>query len=135
MTTIADQPIVIGVGAAVVDGTQLLLVRRGREPGKGLWAVPGGKVRFGETLEEAAAREVAEETGLHVVIGDLIWAGESIGDHGHIVLIDFLAEVTEGDLESGDDAEEAEWVEITDLGDWPLTPTMFQLVDVLRERM
>jgi mutator protein MutT len=135
MTTIADQPIVIGVGAAVVDGTQLLLVRRGREPGKGLWAVPGGKVRFGETLEEAAAREVAEETGLHVVIGDLIWAGESIGDHGHIVLIDFLAEVTEGDLEPGDDAEEAEWVEIADLGDWPLTPTMFQLVDLLRERL
>jgi len=134
MTTIADQPIVIGVGAAVVDGTRLLLVRRGREPGKGLWAVPGGKVRFGETLEEAAAREVAEETGLQVVIGDLIWAGESIGDHGHIVLIDFLAEATEGDLKPGDDAEEAEWVEIDDLGDWPLTPTMFQLLDVLREK-
>lgn len=135
MTTIADQPIVIGVGAAVVDGTRLLLVRRGRPPGKGLWAVPGGKVKAGETLQETAAREVAEETGFDVVIGDLLWAGQSIGDHGHIVLIDYLAVVAAGELRPGDDADEAAWVEIGDLEDWPLTPTMFELVDVLRERI
>jgi ADP-ribose pyrophosphatase YjhB (NUDIX family) len=86
-------------------------------------------------LREAAAREVAEETGLEVVIGDLLWAGEDIGEHGHIVLVDFRANaVGETDLRPGDDAVAAEWVEIADLANWPLTPTMYQLVDVLQDQ-
>jgi mutator protein MutT len=135
MTTTAEPLILVGVGAAVVDKGRLLLVKRGRDPHKGLWAVPGGKVRRGETLKKAAAREVAEATGLEVVVGEVLWAGESIGEHGHLVLVDFLAEATgEIDLRPGDDAEEAEWVDLSELTDWPLTPTMFELVDQLRKR-
>lgn len=112
---------------------RILLVKRGREPGKGLWAVPGGKVRVGEALEEAARREVLEETGLDVAIGDVIWVGESIGPHGHLVLIDFLGTVEGGRLVAADDADEAEWVSIDDFDDYPLTPTMYDLMERLRQ--
>ena len=60
------------VGAVVVHDGQLLLVRRGQEPGKGLWSVPGGRVEAGESLAEACVREVREETGLDVVAGEVV---------------------------------------------------------------
>lgn len=108
------------------------MVKRGREPGKGLWAVPGGKVRRGEPLAEAARREVLEETGLNVEIGEVIWVGEHLSDDHHIVLIDFLGTVIEGNLEAADDADDARWVELSEAEEYPLTPTMYELVEELR---
>ena len=131
---IGDNRPVVGVGAAIIDGSRLLLIKRGRDPGKGLWAVPGGKVEHGETLEETVVREVKEETGLDIEVGELIWAGENIGNHGHLVLIDYLARVVGGELRPADDADEAAWVEIAEAHDWPLTMSMHDLVDVLLER-
>lgn len=124
----------VGVGVAVVDRGRLLLVERGHEPAKGLWAVPGGKVDYGETLRAAAAREVLEETGLVVEVGEVIWAGEHISEHGHIVLVDFLGQVTSGELRAGDDAAAAEWVALSDATSYPLTDTMRDLVEILRRR-
>lgn len=123
---------IVGVGVVVIDGGRLLVVRRGGDPGRGLWAVPGGKVQRGETLREAAAREALEETGLVVDVGDVAWVGEHIdGDH-HIVLIDFFAEIAGGELAAGDDAADVAWVPIQDPGDIPLTLTMHRLLDTLR---
>jgi 8-oxo-dGTP diphosphatase len=133
MTTPTEHPIV-GVGVALVEEGRVLLVERGRQPAKGRWAVPGGKVEFGEPLRSAARREVLEETGLVVDVGELIWAGEHISDHGHIVLIDFLGEVTGGELRAGDDAARAEWVALGEADHYPLTSTMYELIDMLRER-
>jgi ADP-ribose pyrophosphatase YjhB (NUDIX family) len=131
MTTRSSGPLV-GVGVAVVDDGRLLLVKRGRDPGRGLWAVPGGKVGPGEPLRDAARREVAEETGLDVVVEEVIWVGEVIEDGYHIVLIDFSGVLVGGELVAADDADEARWVALDDVPGYPLTATMFDLVDTLR---
>ena len=135
MTMIGSERPRVGVGVAIVRDGQILLVKRRNEPGKGLWAVPGGKVEYGETLRDAAAREVKEETGLDVVVGPLIWSGESIGAHGHIVLIDFLGSVLGGELAASDDAEQVLWVDVEKADELALTPTMHDLLAKLEETL
>ena len=66
----------------LLEGDSVLLVKRAHDPGAGKWAVPGGKVRWGETLAAAAGREALEETGLEVEEGPVFWVGEGIGDGG-----------------------------------------------------
>jgi len=117
---------------AIVDRGSLLLVKRGREPGRGLWAVPGGKVRAGERLADAARREVLEETGLEVDIGEVVWVGEHIDDDHHLVLVDFVGILLGGELTAADDADDARWVPLDEALDYPLTETMYELVDTLR---
>lgn len=130
----AERPFV-GTGVAIVDGDEILLIKRANEPGKGLWAVPGGKVERGESLAEAATREVKEETGLLIELDEVVWVGESIGPDHHIVLIDFLGRAVGGSLVASDDASEAKWVAIEDAYDMELTPSMYGLLDVLLEMM
>ena len=109
---------IVGVGAVVVDGTKVLLVRRGQEPLKGEWSLPGGALELGETLQQGVMREVLEETGLIVVPGGIIEILDRITHHEtsgqvryHYVLIDFVCHVTGGTLCAASDAEEVQWVE------------------------
>ncbi|MEX1124410.1 MAG: NUDIX hydrolase [Acidimicrobiia bacterium] len=124
---------VVGVGVVLIDDHHLLLIQRGHEPSKGRWAVPGGKVNPGESLREAAVREVREETGLEVEIGEVVWVGEHISEQGHIVIIDFEGHVVGGELAPDDDAEQARWVGMDQVADYDLTPTMYDLVEVLQK--
>lgn len=119
----------VGVGVLVRSGEQILLVRRGTEPRRGEWAVPGGKVEWGERLVEAAAREVAEETGLVVEVGDVVWVGEAIGDDHHFVLVDFEASVVSGVAVAADDAAEVRWVSREEAFDLPLTDSMRRMLE------
>lgn len=130
MTTRSDTPL-IGVGVVLLQGDAILLVQRGNEPNKGLWAIPGGKVKSGEKLEEAAAREVAEETGLQTQVGEVVWVGEHIDESHHIVLVDFEGTVIGGELAAADDAADVVWVALDDLGGYPMTPTMYELIETL----
>jgi ADP-ribose pyrophosphatase len=113
--TYPDQPRV-AVGAIVFEKERVLLVRRGQPPAKGLWAIPGGKIELGETLQEAAEREIREETGINIRAGDPVFTFDMVDrdDIGrirfHYVIVDLIADYIDGELRSGDDALEARWV-------------------------
>ena len=106
---------VSAVGAVVVHDGAVLLVRRGRAPSRGVWAVPGGRVELGETLAQATEREVREETGVEVRAGEPVWSFDSVirDEDGsvawHYVIVDLLADYVSGEPRARDDAAEACW--------------------------
>ena len=106
----------VGVGAVVVDVGRVLLVRRGREPLKGEWSLPGGMLELGEGLTAGVVREVREETGLDVEPVELVELLDRIYREGervryHYVIADYLCRVTGGTLKAASDAEAVRWVE------------------------
>jgi 8-oxo-dGTP diphosphatase len=112
------------VGAVVFDGAgRLLLVRRAREPGRGRWSIPGGRVEAGETDHRALIREVAEETGLAVEVIRLLGhvhrdaPGAAVFD-----IYDYYCRPTGGTLAAGDDAEETRWCDADTVTSLPLVP-------------
>lgn len=121
------------VAAVIVRDGEILLVKRGTEPSKGKWSVPGGSIEWGETLTDALKREINEETGLEIEIIRLIGVSDLIVDSGpayHYVLIDYLARPIGGNLRRGSDAAEVQWVPVDKLSDYELTP---HLHECLRE--
>lgn len=119
----------VGVGAFVFDRDgRVLLVLRGKEPSKGLWAVPGGTLEPGETLAQGVAREVREETGIVVEVGSLECVVEAISDGYHYVILDYLARPIGGVLAPGDDASEAKFVDEAELATLPLVSGLAELI-------
>ena len=106
----------VGVGAVIVEAERVLLVRRGTEPLKGHWSLPGGLLEVGESLTEGVKREVREETGLVVAPVELIELIDRIHREDnrvryHYVIADYLCRVAGGVLQAASDADAVRWVE------------------------
>lgn len=132
---------IVGVGIVLVDGDQVLLVRRGKPPKEGAWSIPGGAQEVGETLEEAVRRELLEETGLtagtlhFLATVDLIERDDAGGILHHYTLIDYAASVDGGTATAGDDATALAWFgpqEIAELPLWSETRRIINLALDLR---
>ena len=130
-----SQP-VVGVGVVVWRDDRVLLIKRGKAPRAGQWSLPGGAQKLGETLAEAAAREVREETNIEIELGEIIATLDLIDrdDDGHVrhhyTLVDFGAEGLQAELQAGDDAMDARWFgrgEIGQLGLWSETIRIIDL--------
>lgn len=125
---------VVGVSGVVLAGDRVLLVKRGAEPHKGLWSLPGGAVETGEGLAVACAREVAEETGIAVEVGPLVEVVERVqkDERGrveyHYVLLDYLCLAKPDQPHAGDDAADARWVALGSLSGAGLTPDTLAVV-------
>ncbi len=116
----------VGVAAVVLRDNQVLLVQRGRDPGKGSWGLPGGMLELGETLAEGARREVMEECGVEIEVGPLVAVFEPMqrDEDGrlrfHYVVVDYLARYVTGEPRAGDDADDARWVDLDALERLPM---------------
>ncbi len=130
-----DQP-VVGVGGVVIADGRALLIRRGSEPLKGEWSIPGGTLEVGETLTEGLARELREETGLEVKVLELIEAfdrifggspseasaaGSAARPKYHFVILDYLCEAVSGTARPGGDVTHVAWAREDELGGYNLT--------------
>ncbi|MBC7232425.1 MAG: NUDIX hydrolase [Chloroflexi bacterium] len=125
---------IVGVGAVVVKEGQVLLVRRANAPNQGQWSIPGGTVELGETLAQAAVREVREECGIEIEPGevlstfDLIQRDEKGRILYHYVLIDFLARYVSGEPIAATDAMEVRWVDEKSLNQLDVIPRLLPVL-------
>lgn len=121
-----DQPI-IGIGIVIVRNCHIVLIKRGNEPSKGKWTIPGGLVELGESVEAAVIREAKEETCLDVEKPELIDVVGNIDfdEDGkikyHYVIVDYLVHVKGGDINAASDAEELLWVPFDEVESYNLT--------------
>jgi len=115
------------------------LVKRGHEPNKGMWSIPGGLIKLGETAEEAAIREVKEETGLEVSIGpvagifNVIIKDVESKIKYHYVIIDYFGEIIGGMLRPGTDVTDARWFWLDEVGNIETSPTVRKAIELFRK--
>ena len=118
---------IVGVGAIIRHQDRLVLIRRDQEPARGYWTFPGGAVELGESLEDAVRREVLEETGLYVQLGDVAAvidhvARDEVGAvRYHFVIVDYHARPVGGTLQPGSDVSDARWATLEDLDGLQMT--------------
>ena len=132
MTGPPDQPCV-GVGAVLIHEGRVLLIRRGKEPLRGRWVVPGGTVELGETLEQALVREVLEETGLVVRPREVVAVFDRIHRDAHrvayhYVIVDYLCDYVSGEARAASDAEAVALVAAADLPAYDLPEKALEVV-------
>ena len=128
-----DRPYV-GVGVIVFRDKDVLLVKRNKDPNKGFWSIPGGKQILGETLVEAAQRELVEETGVRVDSLLLVDVADAIISDAegkikyHYTLVDYMGHWYSGDSSAGDDAQEVRWVHMNELSSYSLLEKTMNII-------
>lgn len=131
---------IVGVGAVVRKGDCVLLIQRGKEPGRGSWSLPGGAVELGESLRETAAREIREECGIEIAVGEVIEAFDFISrdDAGnvqyHYVIVDFAARHVSGEVRAASDVMDARWVRASELGQYALVAKTREVIEMVMIR-
>ncbi len=135
-----DQPIV-GIGAVIISEGKIALIKRGNEPSKGKWTIPGGLVELGESPEQAVIRETKEETGLDVENPRLIdvVSNVDLDEKGKVkyqyVIVDYLVHVENGTAQAASDALELRWVPFDEVEDYDLTRSFRVFFRNNRERL
>ena len=135
-----NQPLV-GIGALIICNGKILLEKRGNDPGKGKWSIPGGLVDLGETVEQTVIREVKEETGLevekpeHIDVVDNIDLDENGRIKYHFVIIDFLVKLKGGTLKAASDAADLRWVSLSEVEEYELTKTFRAFYERNRQKL
>jgi 8-oxo-dGTP diphosphatase len=124
----------VGVGGVVISNGRALLIRRGGPPLEGQWSIPGGMLEVGETLLEGVRRELLEETGIEVRVGELIDVFERINLDGdgrtryHFVVLDYLCEAMSGEARAGSDVTDVAWAATSELANYSLSETATRVI-------
>jgi 8-oxo-dGTP diphosphatase len=124
----------VAVGAVVIHDDRVLLVQRGKPPSFGQWAIPGGSVELGETLQVAAEREILEETGVQIEAKEIVYTFENIQwdekkrPRFHYVIIDFVGRYIRGEPAGQDDADAARWVSFADIAGLDVNANTLELL-------
>jgi len=124
----------VGVGGVLIHQGRVLLIRRGKEPLRGRWVVPGGTVELGETLEQALQREMLEETNVCVSVGELLTLFDHVertpqGVRYHYVIADYLCAWRSGEAQAGSDAEAVAWARHDQLQDYDLPSRALDVIE------
>jgi 8-oxo-dGTP diphosphatase len=125
---------VLGAAAVILnDDGKVVLIRRGQAPDAGEWSIPGGGVELGESVAEALRREVREETGLEIAVGEFLEVYERVerdadGVRFHFVVLDYRATVTGGALRAGTDAAEVVFADPDDLDRYALADSVRRVI-------
>jgi 8-oxo-dGTP diphosphatase len=131
----------VGIGGVIIDRGRTLLIRRGSEPLRGEWSIPGGSLELGETLEEGVVRELLEETGVHVRVLELIevfdriylddaatGGGNRKKPRFHYVIVDYLCERVSGEPRAGSDVTDVAFASEQELAKFGLTETATRIL-------
>ncbi|MEM0374058.1 MAG: NUDIX hydrolase [Sulfolobaceae archaeon] len=118
----------VAVGVLIEHEGKYLLIKRLKPPSAGHWAVPGGKVEYGERLEDAAKREIKEETGLDIEVGEIIAIVEVFREGFHYVIIDFKGKIIGGNLKPNSDAIEARFFSPSEIQGLKMTPSTEEML-------
>lgn len=131
---------VLAVGVIVWKDEKVLLIRRGTAPRKGFWSLPGGRQEWGETVYQAGAREIREETGVEIriidtaAVVDLIDRAADGAVAYHYTVIDLVAEWVSGEAVAGDDAAQVAWAARDELAGYKLTPKTYEVIEIARQK-
>ena len=129
---------IVGVGVVVMKNDAVALVQRGKPPRLGEWTLPGGAIELGETVREAAVREILEECGIEIDLGDVIdvvdilWRDDFDRLQLHYVIVEFVAEYVSGNLRAATDVLNARWVAQSDLPRYDLRANALQVIQKAR---